>query len=85
MRRGRWWECVISWLVFSFPFLALTAPAWLSPRWLAATFAMLGVLFVVWIDVGFVLELVMMFKRRRKRALRRAISRAERSPTAGTE
>jgi hypothetical protein len=85
MRQGRWRQCLFSWLVFSFPFLALSSPAWLSPRWLAGIVCMIGFLFVVWLDVGYVFELVRRIKRHRRRELQRAISKAEGGPSPGSD
>ena len=84
MRRGRWRQCLLSWLVFSFPFLAFTSPAWLSIQWLAAILCIIGLLFVVWLDVGYVFELVRRIKRHRRRELPRAISKAEGGSSPGS-
>jgi hypothetical protein len=67
MRKRRLMDCLLSWLAFSFPFLALTAPAWLPLRWLAAVLVILGLLFIAWLDVCFVLQLVGSIRRHRMR------------------
>jgi hypothetical protein len=67
MRRRRLRECLLGWLVFSFPFLALTAPAWMPVPWLAAMLMLLGLLIVIWLDVGYVVELVKRIKGHRDR------------------
>ena len=43
MRRRRWPEHVMGWLVFLFPFVAVTAPAWLAPEWLGLSLVLMGV------------------------------------------
>ena len=49
MRRRRWSTYLISWLVFLIPFVAFTAPGWLSPKWLGLTLAVAGFL---WVALG---------------------------------
>jgi hypothetical protein len=70
-------DCLRSWLVFSFPFLALTAPAWLPLRWFAAVLFILGLLFIAWLDVGYVIQLVGMFRRHRWRRSTRVALRGK--------
>jgi hypothetical protein len=60
-------ECLVGWLVFSLPFLAFTAPLWLPLPRLAALLLILGLLFIVWFDVGYIIQLAGTIKRHRGR------------------
>ena len=60
---------MISWLLFSFPFVAITAPCSADAEMVAHDGRVLGILFV-WLDVRHVAKFVIMFKRHRRRASR---------------